>query len=120
MKLQYQTYWNNDSVPGNRNAAPYLAQAETHLTWLNDLYRAVYAEYGGTPNPANDTTGTVDGCYYNYPDSQLGTHANGDADKALWLYFLDNLRNNPRNLVSVKKHWDSENYFHHAQSIPVK
>lgn len=120
MKLQYQTYWNNDSVPGNRNAAPYLAQAETHLTWLNDLYRAVYAEYGGTPNPANDTTGTVDGCYYNYPDSQLGTHANGDADKALWLYFLDNLRNNPRNLVSVKKHWDPENYFHHAQSIPVK
>ena len=120
MKLQYQTYWNNDSVPGNRNAAPYLAQAETQLTWLNDLYRAVYAQYGGTPNPANDTTGTVGGCYYNYADSQLGTHAHGDADRALWLYFLDNLRNNPRNLVSVKKHWDPQNYFHHAQSIPIK
>ena len=120
MKLQYQTYWNNDSVPGTRNTGAYREQSETQLTWINDLYRAVYAEYGGTPNPANDTTGTVGGCYYNYPDNQLGTHASGDVDSALWLYFLDNFRKNPRNLVDVKKRWDPQNYFHHAQSIPIK
>lgn len=84
------------------------------------IYIAPYMPNTGALNPANDTTGTVGGCYYNYPDSQLGTHAHGDADKALWLYFLDNLRKNPRNLVDIKKRWDPQNYFHHAQSIPVK
>ena len=48
-----------------------------------------------------------------------GTHADGDVDQALWLYFLDNYRANDRNLVAVKKRWDPENVFHHAQSIPV-
>ena len=38
---------------------------------------------------------------------------------AMWLSFLDNFRNNTRNLVDVKRRWDPENYFHHPQSIPV-
>ena len=120
LKLQYQTYWNNASKPGESGEEPYRQQAEAHEQWINDFYRDVYADYGGTPDPSRDSTGTVDGCYYNYPDVVLGSHERGDADRALWLYFLDNFRSNPRNLVKVKQRWDRGNYFHHAQSIPVR
>lgn len=120
MKLQYQTYWINAARPGEGNQAPYKAQADAHLAWINAFYRDVYAEYGGTPDPAKDPSGTVAGAYYNYPDDVLGTHAKGNADEALWLYFLGNFRRNQRNLVAVKRYWDPENIFHHAQSIPVR
>ncbi len=120
LKLQYQTYWINASKPGEGDRQPYREQAEGHLQWINDFYREVYADYGGTPDPARDSTGTVDGCYYNYPDNVLGTHERGDVDRALWLYFLDNFRRNPRNLVKVKQRWDPEDFFHHAQSIPLR
>jgi FAD/FMN-containing dehydrogenase len=120
MKLQYQTYWLNASRPGEGNQPPYDTQAEAHLRWINDFYREVYADYGGTPNPAADPSGTVAGCYYNYPDDVLGTHSTGTVDDALWLYFLDNFRSNPRNLVAVKRRWDPADVFHHAQSIPVR
>jgi hypothetical protein len=120
MKLQYQTYWINASAPGQGLVSPYKEQADAHLNWINEFYRAVYAAYGGTPDPARDGTGTVDGCYYNYPDEVLGTHDKGNVDQALWLYFLGNFRDRPRNLVRVKRRWDPENYFHHAQSIPVR
>jgi hypothetical protein len=120
LKLQYQTYWLNASNPGEGHLQPYHDQTEKHLHWINDFYREVYADYGGTPDPAKDSTGTVDGCYYNYPDNVLGTHERGDVDQALWLYFLDNFRRNPRNLVNVKQQWDPEDVFHHAQSVPVR
>ncbi|GAA4700003.1 Berberine and berberine like [Promicromonospora umidemergens] len=120
MKLQYQTYWLNDARPGEGSHAPYDAQTEAHLGWINEFYRDVYAEYGGTPNPAKDPSGTVAGAYYNYPDSVLGTHAKGTVDDALRLYFLDNFRKNERNLVAVKRRWDSADIFHHGQSIPVE
>ena len=50
------------------------------------MYGDVYSAYGGTPDPALDPTGTVDGCYYNYPDIDLGSHRRGNAEQALWLY----------------------------------
>ncbi len=119
MKLQYQAYWNNASQPGQAHHAPYQQQGQAYIDWINQFYAQVYAAYGGTPNPANDPTGTVDGCYYNYPDDVLGTHASGKIDQAMWLYFLENFKDEARNLQAVKRHWDAENYFHHAQSIPV-
>lgn len=94
--------------------------AQAYLGWINHFYKDVYARMGGTPDPLKDPNSTVDGCYYNYPDSVLGTHEDGRIDQALWLYFLDNFRNNERNLVDIKRHWDSENYSHHPQSIPLE
>lgn len=120
MKLQYQTYWNNASPPGGPLSPADEAQMQAHLDWINRFYAAVYADTGGTPDPARDPGGTVDGCYFNYPDSVLGTHAQCDVDRALWLYFLDNFRNNPRNLVAVKAQWDPQDMFHHPQSLPVQ
>jgi hypothetical protein len=119
MKLQYQTYWLNASRPGEGSQDPYDAQADAHLEWINEFYREVYDEFGGTPDPARDLSGTVAGAYYNYPDSDLGTHEKGNVEHALWLYFLDNFRENERNLAAVKREWDNANIFHHAQSIPV-
>lgn len=119
MKLQYQTYWNNASPPGGPLSPDDAKQTQAHLDWINGFYFDVYADMGGVPDPARDPSGTVDGCYFNYPDSVLGTHADGEIDRALWLYFLDNYRKNPRNLLDVKARWDPGDYFHHAQSIPV-
>ena len=101
MKLQYQTYWNNDSAPGESGRSPYSGQEKARLAWINGIYRDVYTAYGGTP------------------DIALGTHADGNVNHALWLYFLDSYRQRPRNLVAVKRRWDPSNIFHHAQSLPV-
>lgn len=119
MKLQYQAYWNNDAEPGHAHLPRHQEQANAYLNWINYFYRDVYAAYGGTPNPAHDSSGTVDGCYYNYPDDVLGTHKDGKIGQAMHLYFLDNYQTNARNLVQVKRQWDPQNYFHHPQSIPV-
>ena len=119
MKLQYQAYWNNAAGPGQADESPYREMAQGYLDWINKFYADVYAAMGGTPDPLKDPSGTVDGCYYNYPDSVLGTHADERIDQAMWLYFLDNFRNNERNLVDIKRYWDPENYFNHPQSIPL-
>jgi len=120
MKLQYQTYWTNAAAADDRQSPAGKSREQAHLDWINQFYAAVYAEYGGAPDPAEDPGGTVDGCYFNYPDIELGSHERGDADRALRLYFLDNFRKSPRNLVAIKQLWDPQNYFHHAQSLPVK
>lgn len=100
MKLQYQTYWGDDT------------QDAIYLTWIRDFYSAVYQQYGGVPNPELDPDGTVDGCYYNYPDVDLNGPGN-DPQPALQLYFGPNL---PA-LQAVKQLWDPNNYFNSAQSI---
>ena len=107
VKLQYQTYWvdeNND---------------DPHLEWIQGFYEEMYEDYGGTPDPDQDSDGLLEGCYYGYPDVDLNNHADG-VDHALWLYFLDNYRKNDLNLLNVKKRWDPENYFQSQQSIPIK
>lgn len=106
LKLQYQTYWRSASDDA------------AHLAWIRALYSAVYQRTGRVPDPAADPTGTVDGCYYNYPDVDLD--ATVGTEGALRLYFLDNLRSNPRNLVAVKRRWDPSNVFSSAQSIPTR
>jgi FAD/FMN-containing dehydrogenase len=87
MKLQYQTYWTSE------------AETEPNLAWIRRFYTAMYGEAGPVPN------GTVDGCYVNYPDSDLHN----------WelLYYKDNYAR----LQSVKKRWDPNDIFHHRQSV---
>ena len=54
-----------------------------------------------------------------YPDVHLN-HWNTGKWGALTLYFLGNFQTNARNLVDIKKRWDPNNYFQHAQSIPLE
>lgn len=99
MKLQYQAYWttaDND---------------QDYLDWIGKFYEQMYAAMGKTPNPDQDETHNVDGCYYNYPDSDLNKF--GGVEAALKLYFGVNL---PR-LQRTKSTWDPGNYFNSAQSI---
>lgn len=120
LKLQYQTYWDNDSHLGQADSGAARDQEASHLEWVRGFYEDVYAAYGGAPDPTRDPSGTVDGCYYNYPDVDLGTRTDGRLEQALRLYFGDNLRQNARNLVAVKRRWDPQDYFNGAQSIPVQ
>jgi hypothetical protein len=75
---------------------------------------------GAATTPSHACRFALRGCTFPPPDVALGSHERGDVDQALWLYFLENFRRNPHNLVQVKQRWDPEDYFHHAQSIPVR
>lgn len=100
MKLQYQTYWTSD------------ANDSYHLSWIQSFYADVYKNSGGAPDPTKDATNNVDGCYYNYPDTDLNNLPGGRAT-ALGLYFGNNLAR----LRTVKTRWDPANYFNSSQSI---
>jgi hexose oxidase len=101
LKLQYQAYWAD------------AGDDATYLQWIRDFYTTMYAATGGTPNPTLDPTDNVDGCYYNYPDSDLNAY--GGLTGALQLYFGENLDR----LQAVKRRWDPNDYFNSFQSIPV-
>ncbi|MFC5720459.1 FAD-binding oxidoreductase [Streptomyces gamaensis] len=98
LKLQYQTYWTDP------------AEDERHLSWIRELYRDVYATSGGVPVP----DGVNDGCYINYPDTDLGDPAWNTSDTP-WtrLYYKDNYAR----LQRVKADWDPRDVFRHAQSV---
>ncbi|KZK85213.1 FAD binding domain protein [Pseudovibrio sp. Ad13] len=120
MKLQYQTYWDNDAAIGQDNKQ----LEKAHVGWINEMYTDVYAKYGGFPDPRSDPDDIVDGCYFNYPDSCLGVNGENSPgiDHAMYLYFLENYDTGPadRNLRAIKSNWNPQNWFASAQSIPVK
>jgi FAD binding domain/Berberine and berberine like len=87
MKLQYQTYWTTEE------------ETSENLKWMSDFYAAMYGDDGPVPD------GTMDGCYVNYPDSDLRNWA--------YVYYLGNY---PA-LQQVKARWDPNNVFKHDQSV---
>jgi FAD/FMN-containing dehydrogenase len=87
MKLQYQAYWAD--AGGDR----------ANLHWMSEFYGGMYGARGPWPDDV------LDGCYVNYPDSDLADWE--------YLYYKDAY---PR-LQSVKARWDPRNVFNHAQSI---
>ncbi|MFF4739882.1 FAD-binding oxidoreductase [Streptomyces sp. NPDC001262] len=98
LKLQYMAFW-TDAADDARN-----------LAWVRDLYRDVYADTGGVPVPGD----VNDGCYVNYPDTDLGDPA-WNTSRTSWaeLYYKGNY---PR-LQRAKATWDPRDVFRHAQSI---
>ncbi|MBB5061824.1 FAD-binding protein [Granulicella mallensis] len=100
MKLQYQTYWQDEKEDSFR------------LAGIRDTFMAAYStsvadpKHIGTPFP-NDH---YDGCYMNYPDVDMIEHSYwpqlyyGTGD----LYPL---------LQRVKKDYDPHNVFHHTMSV---
>ncbi|WP_328322340.1 FAD-binding oxidoreductase [Kribbella sp. NBC_00382] len=83
-----------------------------NLAWTRDVFRDVFASTGGYPVPT--PTGQTDGCYINYPDSDITDPAQNRSGVP-WhtLYYKDNY---PR-LQRVKAAYDPRNIFRHSQSI---
>ena len=100
MKLQYQSYWQDEKDDAYR------------LKGAREAYTAVYSTsavkdpHKGTPYPGEH----YEGCYINYPDADMLEYAfwpqlyYGEGD----LYPL---------LQRVKREYDPHNIFHHAMSI---
>ena len=124
-----------------------------HQLWVNHMFRVVYQKTRGVPDPyyvpglpfvegsapeegegpissCFDPTMTppadrlVDGCYYNYIDSEMiytiekeySATKNKAREAVLRLYFQDNLER----LVKAKNTSDPHNIFKHTLSIPMK
>ncbi|WP_266019363.1 FAD-binding protein [Brucella intermedia] len=103
LKLQYQTYWNDER------------EDNVHTEWMDQLYREVHAEHGlnGTPYPKQG--GRYEGCYINYPDvDMLKSDPNNSSYNWLELYYPGIFND----LIKVKKHWDPHDIFNHRMSIP--
>ncbi len=83
---------------------------ETHMSWVRNLYRDLYADTGGVPVP-NAVNG---GAFINYADADLADPA-WNTSGVPWhtLYFRDNY---PR-LQQIKKRYDPLGIFRHALSI---
>lgn len=97
-KMCFQTFWQSE-----RDDAYYLG-------WLRNLYSRFFATTGGVPAP--DTQ--ADGCYINYPDSDM-RDPQYNASGIPWsqLYY----KNNYPRLQAIKMRWDPTNFFRHSLSI---
>ena len=89
MKLQYQTYWQDE------------ADDSVNLAWLAEFYGQMYGPNGPEPD------GRLDGCFVNYPDANLHNWQ--------FLYYKENYDQ----LQQVKARWDPLNVFNHVQSIEL-
>ena len=110
-KLQYQTYWDTTLHPWQTD----LMLERAHVGWINRLYTNVYAESGGFPDPALNAD--VDGCYYNYPDIDLGStdpEIDQTVEHATRLYFG---RANQERLVSVCRDYNPRGWLTNSQSV---
>ncbi|MFC7310633.1 FAD-binding oxidoreductase [Streptomyces monticola] len=98
LKLLYVSHWTDP------------ADEPKDISWVRGIYRDVHAETGGVPRPG----GVTDGCYINYPDSDLADPALNDSGVP-WqqLYFKDNYGR----LQQTKAEWDPRNLFTHALAI---
>lgn len=100
VKLQYQIYWDQAGPDGEWDAS--------NLAWMQAFYKKVYGEDGPVPDleeaPAERE---VDGCYVNYPDSDLENWS--------LLYYEGNYAR----LQAVKAAWDPGNVFRYGQSVEL-
>ncbi|MHA6757931.1 FAD-binding oxidoreductase [Streptacidiphilus sp. PAMC 29251] len=86
------------------------ADDATYIAWTRQSYEEAFAGTGGVPVPNTVT----DGCYINYPDSDLNDPAH-NTSTVPWhdLYYKGNY---PR-LQRVKLAYDPRNFFRHTQSV---
>lgn len=86
------------------------AEDDTHIRWVREFYRDVYATTGGVPVP-NEVN---DGSYISYPDVDLADPT-WNTSGVPWhtLYFKDNYSR----LQQVKRRYDPRDVFRHALSV---
>jgi len=97
-KMLFQTFWTDPSGDA------------AGLGWARGIYEEFFTSTGGVPTPGDN----YDGCYVNYPDTDLKDPARNRSGVA-WhdLYYRDNYRR----LRQVKSRWDPTGYFRHSLSV---
>jgi hypothetical protein len=100
LKTIYQTCWTNPT------------EDDTHLRWIRQFYRDMYASTGGVPVSDERT----DGSYINYPDVDLAD-PEWNTSGVPWhtLYYKQNYQR----LQRVKARWDPLAVFRHALSVQL-
>jgi len=117
LKLQYQTYWKTYEGTTPEEAK----QIEQDIvSWFNAGYNAIHWQATGNISRFPEWGNKYQGCYFNYPDRQLGVNEGYTPDPGdqygdfLALYFGENVRDR---LLTIKNRIDPENRFAHAQSV---
>lgn len=117
LKLQYQTYWKTlgDVSPSEEQ------EAETAIvTWFNAGYNAIHRRAQGNNIGFPVWGDKYQGCYFNYPDRQLGVNEGYTPDPGeqfgdfLQLYFDERVRDR---LMEIKARIDPDNIFSFSQSV---
>ena len=95
MRIQYTTAWADPTLD------------DRYVDWLRRLYREIYADTQGVPDPK-------DGAYINYPDDDMADPAvNTSGIPWSTFYYKDNY---PR-LQKIKAAWDPKDVFSHTLGI---
>ena len=113
-KLQYQTYWQTSQTVGAPDTVD-----QPNIDWVRRLYTEMYASTGGVPSvPGTPSSpNNTDGCYYGYPDIDLGTdeaETQRSRRNAMELYFGPE---NYARLRKIKTRVDPLNIFQSKQSV---
>ncbi|TQM85320.1 berberine-like enzyme [Saccharothrix saharensis] len=97
-KMLFQTFWGDAS--GDRAG----------LGWTRGIYEEFFADTGGVPVPSD----RYEGCYVNYPDTDLKDPARNRSGVPWHDLFYGA---NHRRLQEVKRRWDPTDYFRHSLSV---
>ena len=113
-KLQYQTYWQTSQTVGAPDTVD-----QPNIDWVRRLYTEMYASTGGVPSVpgTSSSPNNTDGCYYGYPDIDLGTdeaETQRSRRNAMELYFGPE---NYARLRKIKTRVDPLNIFQSKQSV---
>lgn len=117
LKTQYQTYWKTQV--GTTSAQ--VTQIETDIvSWFNAGYNNIYSS-GTAGDSAFPVWGTkYQGCYFNYPDRQLGVNDGYAPDPGetygdfLGIYFGESVA---AKLKTIKTAIDPDDVFSYSQSV---
>ncbi len=102
MKLQFMSFWHREQDDAGR------------LRWMKEFYDELYSSpnveprFASTPYPGNH----YEGCYINYPDCDMLAHP-------FWPQLYYGTGDLYPFLQNVKRHYDSNNVFHHAMSVRI-
>lgn len=117
LKAQYQTYWKTFE---GTTPAQALQNESDIVTWFNLGYNNIHSSGTGGVSSFPVWGNKYQGCYFNYPDRQLGVNNGYAADPGvsygnfLEIYFGESVS---YRLKEIKAQIDPNNIFSHSQSV---
>ncbi|MFZ4841861.1 FAD-dependent oxidoreductase [Mycetocola saprophilus] len=99
-KICLQTFWREREDDG------------LYLSWARSTYQELFSDSGGVPVPGDQ----VDGCYINYPDTDMADPRFNNSGVA-WFQLYH--QGNYARLQRAKKRWDPTNFFTHTLGVEL-